>query len=88
MEHTRSFNLGGWSPSEDIFDNETKKKVMAVFQIVYSKTYPLEVLNMFNQMIAGCPFHSGDASFNFCFSPLDDVLPKPELQGDDNQHIK
>lgn len=46
---------------------------MAVFQIVYSITYPLEILNVFNQMMAGCPFHSGDACFNFYFSPLDDV---------------
>ena len=81
-------NLGGWSPSEVIFDNETKKKVMAVFQIMYSITYHLEILNVFNQMMAGCLFHSGDAIFNFYFSTLEDVWPKPELQGDDNQHIK
>lgn len=46
---------------------------MAVFQIMYSITYHLETLNVFNQMMAGCPFHSGDAIFNFYFSPLDDV---------------
>ena len=46
---------------------------MAVFQIMYSITYHLEILNVFNQMMAGCLFHSGDAIFNFYFSTLEDV---------------
>lgn len=54
---------------------------MAVFQIMYSITYHLETLNVFNQMMAGCPFHSGDAIFNFYFSPLTMYDPSLNYRG-------
>lgn len=74
------FTLGGWSPSETIFTNATKKRGVAMFGIMYSETCSLEMPTVSSYPAVGFPWNSRDVCLSFYFGPSDNILTKPEVQ--------